>query len=306
MRLKQGIAAVLTTWMALGSVFLGVPEHAEASGVSEVEVSLQSDLPEADVSGGSDGIVNISGQVNCTINGTDEVKVHLWADSDIGAAFVTPSGFVFKGDNGTEKHRNFTVTIKLPMGFSIEERPRFDIRGHYLQNSLQYSLSNISCNISIEPFYSIEVETPAPVEIGAGEFVYFPVKITNCGNTDDIFEVYFSNLEDVCDHEWTVATVTPKDFSVGQTKIVTFSFQAPQTWTLWRNEVQPIHIRVYSQKSAEKGGDVRCDITLHVRQRGVYIPGFSTCLIFLISFLVALILLKKGWDRRKMPNGGRI
>jgi hypothetical protein len=300
MELKRRIPVVLTTWLALGSVLFWVPEYAEASEVSEIELTLESDPPEADVSVGSDGIVNVSGQVNCTINGTDEVKVFLWADSDIGAAFVTPSSFVFRGENGTEKHSNFTVTTRLPMGHSMSERPRVTINGYYIQNSLHYNLSNASCTIQIGPCYLIEAETPPPAEIGAGEFVYFQINITNHGNGEDIFEFILLNCP--CEKEWTVATITPKVFLAGETKTITISGQAPQTWTLWRNEVQPIHVKILSQNSAEEGGDVKFNIVLHVRQRGQYIPGFSPTFAIIGIILVSLVLRTKGWNKGKKPK----
>jgi hypothetical protein len=142
------------------------------------------------------------------------------------------------------------------------------------------------------------VDTPPPTEIGPGEFVYFPIKMTNVANTEDTFRFEFLNLEDLTDDAWVVATITDKTLQEKETKTITVSAQAPQTWTIWRNDVTPLMLRVTSIQSEETAFIVRYDVPLFVRQKGIYIPGFSPVFALLGIGLVALVM-----GKRKMSLG---
>lgn len=291
------IIAMITLSM-LGMMLSYVPEEAEASPLTIVTLKLQPDPPSVDVSPGSAGIVTMHGEISCTKYGPDPVKCFLQGSSDFGPAPVVPSNFVFSGSSGGEQSDTFSVTTRVPMGTTFTMTPAITVQGYFDQGGLRNNIAPVNQIIQIEPYYKLEVDTPPPTEIGAGEFVYFSIKITNVGNTEDTYEFIFLNLEDLVDKQWTVATITPKTFQEDDVKTITVSAQAPQTWTIWRNEVQPFNLRIVSQQSQEEGGNVRYDVPLYVRQKGIYIPGFSPMFAFMGIGIVALVM-----GKRRLNNG---
>ncbi len=291
-RVSIMIIALLTLSM-ISMMMAFVPEEAEASPLTIVTLSLQADPPKVDVSPGSAGIVTMHGTVTCTKFGPDLVKVFLTGTSDFGTAPVVPSSFVFSGSAGTATTEKFSVTTRVPMGTTFTLTPAVTVQGYYDQGALRDTVNPVSQIIQIEPYYKLEVDSPPPQEIGAGEYVYFLLKITNVGNTEDTYEFVFLNLEDLQDDQWTVATITPKTFQEDDIKTITVSAQAPQTWTIWKNEVQPFNLRILSQQSEDEGGNVRYEVPLYVRTKGIYIPGFSPVFAIMGIGVVALIMGKR-------------
>jgi hypothetical protein len=293
MKIRGKTTILIASWMAMGSLVMWMPTCVQGSPESNVTLSLQSDPPEADVSPGSSGLVTISGNVSCTTNGTKDVKVILNGHSDLGHISIFPSRFYFEGDNDSWNTRSFRITSRVPQGYIYDEPLRLSIAGQFIEDNFTYPISDIVYSIETQPYYNIKVDAPLPQEIGAGEFVYFKLKITNTGNSEDTYEFIFDNLSDLCGQMWTIATITPKSFGIGQTQTVVFSAQAPQTWSLWRNEIQPFHLRILSMKARETGGDVKCFVRLYVRQRGSYIPGFAPSFALFGIIFVSLVLGKK-------------
>jgi hypothetical protein len=150
------------------------------------------------------------------------------------------------------------------------------------------------------------VEAPPPLEGGPGDFVYFPIKITNKGNTQDTYEFIFDNLADLCNSEWTVATITPKTFLPGQTKIIQVSAQIPhgtiEDWV----EIHPFNLRIVSQQAAEEGVDVKYFVPLYARVVRLNIPRFYSISVLIYIILVSVILGTWGWNKgkkhKKPPN----
>jgi hypothetical protein len=278
---------------AFGSMMIFTAEEAEASPITVVTLTLQPEPPKVDVSPGSSGIVTLTGTVYCLKYGPDQVKVSLSGSSDISGASVIPPNMVFGGTGGSEETRSFAVTTRVPQGTTFLATPQVTVAGNFVQGGLQYNINPVMQIIEVEPYYKLEVDTPPPQEIGAGEFVYFAIKITNVGNTEDTYEFIFDNLKDLQGKEWTVATITPKTYLEKETKTITVSAQAPQTWSLWRNEVQPFNLRIISQQATEEGGDVKYFVPLYVRQKGIYIPGFSPMFAIMGIGVVALIMGKR-------------
>ncbi len=292
-RVSIMIIALLTMTM-FSTILILVPENSEASPLTVVTLSLQPDPPKVDVSPGSAGIVTIHGSVSCPKYGPDLVKVALTGTSDFGLAPVVPANFVFSGGStGAVQEETFSVTTRVPMGTTFTLTPAITVQGYFDQGGLRNPINAVSQIIQIEPYYKLEVDSPPPQEIGAGEYVYFSLKIMNVGNTEDTYEFVFLNLEDLQDNQWTVATITPKTFQEDAVKTITVSAQAPQTWTLWKNEVNPFNLRILSQQSAEEGGNVRYEVPLYVRTKGIYIPGFSPLFAIMGIGVVALIMGKR-------------
>lgn len=292
---------LVTLTMLLPSLFLAVG-RVEASTTSKVTLTLQDSSPRADVSPHSTGMVTIAGQIKCTVNGTVPLKVYLQAQSETGSVDVTQSNRVFNWSSGIEETENFTVTTRVPQRYSSLSTAQVTVYGYFIQRGLQYEIPPVTQIIEIEPYYDIEVDPPPPQEIEVGDFVYFPIKITNVGNAEDTYEFIYMNSEELCDEEWIRPTITPKTFLMGETRTVTVSAQAPQTWTLWRNKITPIELRILSVQSMEEGGSLRYDLTLHVRQRGSYISGFSPVFALTGVVITALVMGRRRLSNRKPPN----
>jgi hypothetical protein len=230
MKFRPVILIALLTMTAFSSIMIFSAEEAEASPITVVTLTLQPEPPKVDVSPGSSGIITLTGTVYCLKYGPDQVKVALTASSDISGASVIPPNMVFGGTGGAEETRSFSVTTRVPQGTTFLATPQVTVSGNFVQGGLVQNVNPVMQIIEVEPYYKLEVDTPPPQEIGAGEFVYFSIKITNVGNTEDTYEFIFDNLKDLQGKEWTVATITPKTYQEKETKTLTVSAQAPQTW----------------------------------------------------------------------------
>jgi hypothetical protein len=299
MRLNGKMSVMVASCVAIGTIFLWVPNCVQASPSDNVTLSLQYDPPMVDVSGGNDGIVNIQGYVNSSLNGTDQVKVFLESESDFGPVVVNPSSFRFKGGDEKKGPCSFELATRVPQNYPIDGPTGISVSGYFMEGNLSYPLSTVETNVSIRPSFSIEAVTPPHQQIGAGEFVNFAVRITNTGNVEDTYEFNFNNLKDLCGMEWTIATITPKFFGVDETKTIVISAQAPQTWTTYRNRVTEFKMVLISQGSREVGGNVKEPISLFVRERGSYIPGFTPSFAILGFILVSLVFRKQKWMKGK-------
>ncbi len=287
------IAIVLLTMTMFSTMLIFVPEESEASPITVVTLSLEGEPPKADVSPGSSGIIKVQGTVTCVKYGPDQVKVSLIAQSDTGGASVIPAFHVFAGSTASEESKQFTITTRVPMGYTFMATPQIVISGSFSQGGLIYEVPPVMQIIEVLPYYKLQVDTPPPQEIGAGEFVYFAIRITNVGNAEDTYRFDFLNLKDLQDKQWTVATITDKTFNEDEIRTIEVSAQAPQTWTIWRNEVTPFNLRITSIQSEETTFLVRYDVPLYVRQKGIYIPGFSPVFAILGIGIVALIMGKR-------------
>jgi hypothetical protein len=297
MKMRNGLAVGIVVLMGFSTLISG---SVRASPNTEVNLTIIPQSSDFERPYDWDEMETLEGKIKYTISETEEINVYLKGQSSIGTMQIIPSNFVISGENGINITRSFNITTKIPHDFPPGEDYQVTVSGHFIHDNLSYPISPASQEIKIRPYYKIEVEAPPPQEIGAGEFVYFSIKITNVGNTEDTYEFVFQNLGDLCDDQWTVATITPKTFQEDDVKTITVSAQAPQTWTLYRNKVQPFKLRILSQNSAEEGGNLRYDVTLFVRQRGQYIPGFSP------TFALFGLLFVSFACRRKGSSGGNI
>jgi hypothetical protein len=291
--MNRKIPALIASWIAIGSIVIGIPNGVSGASNTNVTLSLQSDPTAADVSFRSSGLLTISGNVSCIVNGSEDVRVYLESGSEFGIATINPSNFYFEGDNHTLNTRTFGITTRVPQGYPSNEPINIFVSGSFIEGNHTYPIPDLIHSLEIQPYYDFEVKAPPPQEIGAGEFVYFAINITNIGNSEDTYEFLFDNLRDLCGEMWTVATITPKSLEPGRIKTFVVSAQAPQTWTIYRNKVQPFNLRILSQKSIQEGVEVKCFISLLVRQRGSYIPGFTPSFAVFGIIFVSLVLGKK-------------
>jgi hypothetical protein len=299
MEWNRGNPAMIVYCFTIGSIILWPTGCVQGSPSNNVTLSLQSDPPMVDVSGGSDGMVSIPGHVNVSHNGTDAIKVFLKADADIGSANLEPSYFIFEGGNESVNSNSFNITSRVPHGYTNDESLGVSVSGYFLVDNLSYPISEVEQDIVIKPHFAPEAVNPPPQEIGVAEYVYFSIKITNQGNSEDTYEFNIDNCKSLCSEMWTIATLTPKTFGAGETKAVTFSAQAPYTWTTYANKVTEIKLEIVSQGSRDQGGNVKEFVSLLVRERGSYIPGFTPSFAIIGIILVSLVVKKEKWMKGK-------
>jgi hypothetical protein len=299
MKKRDGLATGIVVLMGFFALISG---SAQGSPNTEINLSLVPNSSEIEFPYKWDEKVTLEGKINCTISGTEPVKVYLTGKSEIGTTNIAPSDFIFSGDNGSKISRSYYVTSTVPHDFPPEEKYQVTVSGYFIQNNLSYLISAVTQEIKVKPYFKIDVEPPPPREIAPGEFVYFNLIITNKGNVEDTYEFVIQNCEELCDDQWTITTLTPKTFEANQTQTITFSAKAPQTWTLYKNKVQSFRLRILSQESAEEGGNVRYNVSLFVRQRGQYIPGFSPTFTLFGLLFVTLAFRKKRCSGGKIPK----
>jgi len=282
------------------SITVVLSNEAKAFPSTNVNLELPAESPKVEYIPGDSGTVEFTCQITCNISGSEDVKAFLQANVNIGGAIVYPQSFIFNESGEPEEKVNFTVAIRVP--YDTDLLPHVTVSGYFFQGGLQCEIPPVTQKIEVEPYYRIEVETPSPQKIGAGEYVYFPLKIKNIGNTEDIYRFEFLNLGDLCDDQWVIETITHQTFPANEAKTVWVSAQAPQTWTIWRNEVTPFNLRITSVKSEETHSLVQHDVYLYVREKGSYIPGFSPVFAILGICLVAMFMGKRRLFFGKPPN----
>ena len=169
----------------------------KANPFTTVNLSLQGDPPCVDVSPGSSGIVTVTGEVRCTKYGPDPIEVYLLAESETGGASVVPPNFIFTGSSGTTQTDTFTVTTRVPMGYSSSATPTITVSGTYSQGISSDTIASVSTIIIILQYYDVEVSSEKGFNLTtrAGEDVNLDFKVHNIGNGNDIFLIDFMNRD---------------------------------------------------------------------------------------------------------------
>lgn len=167
---------------------------AKASPFTTVNLALESDPPEVDVSPGSSGMVTITGTVTCVKWGPDTVKVSLIAEADCGEASVVPANFVFSQSSGTEESETFSVSTRVPNGYPCTATPAITVSGYWDQGGLRTQIAPVSQIIIILQYYKMEISVIDPIISAApGDNVDFNFNLYNRGNGEDTFHVDIEN-----------------------------------------------------------------------------------------------------------------
>lgn len=299
MKIYSRVMVISLCLLMLASLIMLIPGKVEADAPCTINLGFQGPPLKVNLSPGNSSIIEINGEINCILYGAGPKKVYLFAQSTIGSASISPSFFVFNGSNGTMKSDTFIVNSRLARGYSVMNSSIITVTGYFIQDGIHYELRSISQNVEIEPYYKIEVNTPPPQEIGIGEFVSFPLRITNNGNSEDSIRIELLNCEELCDDQWILPSITDQTLSAKETRTVNISAQAPQTWSLYKNEITSFRLRLTSTGSEETAYLVRHDVTLYVRQEGMNISGFSPMFALICLGLVSMILGKHKWNPDK-------
>ncbi|MEW6069266.1 MAG: choice-of-anchor T family protein [Candidatus Thermoplasmatota archaeon] len=161
-----------------------------------------------------------------------------------------------------------------------------------IEAGLRYYGASITLSVSVKPYYRLAIECSAPYqEIAPGKEVAFGLRINNLGNTDDYFRFEILNRDELGAAGWyipaEISTIKVLEKRDGN---LTVKLIAPRDWTLWRDDVVRLDVKIISDTSK---GAVSETFYLYVRQRGTYIPGFDSILLIIALTLVAIIAKKK-------------
>lgn len=189
---KTCFTITIVTIIFLAQVLYFTP--VKASPFTTVNLALESDPPEVDVSPGSSGIVTMEGTVTCVKWGPDTVKVSLIAEADCGEASIVPANFVFSQSSGTEESEAFSVTTRVPNGYPYLATPAITVSGYWDQGGLRTQIAPVSQIIIILPYYKMEISVIDPIISAApGDNVDFNFNLYNKGNCEDIYQVDIEN-----------------------------------------------------------------------------------------------------------------
>jgi hypothetical protein len=244
----------------------------KASQLTTVTLELQEEPVEVDVSPGSPGIFEVEGTVTCKKWGPDTVEVFLIGSSDTGGASVEPPNLVFDGISGTEETKSFSVSTRVPMGFTSSATPTITVSGTYDQGVLKYSIPPASQMIVILQYYKIEMDVDnKEVTVKSGENAKIEFVVVNVGNGDDIFEIDFENREYLQSKGFKLPAPFKVQMAEDENKTISLDIGAPEDKSggfvaeisilskgslssdVTVKEIKPIHLKVTSSFSEQIG-----------------------------------------------------
>jgi hypothetical protein len=306
---RVSLSITIVIVLLLAPLLFSIP--VAASPFTVVTVSLQEDPPSVDVSPGSSGIVTMAGEVTCVKWGPDQVKVFLEATSETGGTSVVPNSFVFSGSGGSEHTETFSVTTKIPMGYSSSANPSITVGGYYDQGGLRTSIAPVTQIIIVMQYYKIGVFTEDTlVQAESGENANIDFNIINEGNGDDIFLVDLENRGTLESKGFKLPTSMEVPIDENGSKNINYDVGISKDISGTHN----LNLIITSQGSERSGGNIKykMTITLDISPKsqgdsgdgenpGAIVPDevmgipFYLILILLIIvlFLVILILVMK-------------
>lgn len=266
----------------------------KASQLTIVTLELQEEQVEVDVSPGSSGVVLCQGTVTCKKWGPDTVEVFLIGSSDTGGASVEPPNLVFDGISGTEETRSFSVSTKVPMGYTSTATPTITVSGTYNQGALTYTIPPASQMIVILQYYKIEVYIEdREVTVKSGENAKLEFVMVNVGNGDDIFEIDFENREYLQSKGFKLQASFEVQMIEDERKTISLEIGAPED----NSGAYVAEISILSKGSLSSDVTMKEIISIHLKvtssisgQIGSIITSPLIIVIIIIVFVVAVFL----------------
>ncbi|MDI6707841.1 MAG: hypothetical protein QMD21_03420 [Candidatus Thermoplasmatota archaeon] len=149
---------------------------------------------------------------------------------------------------------------------------------------LKYQLT-----VAIKPYYKSAIICSKPYsELPPGKEHYFNIQITNLGNGIDVFTVGVTNQNEFEELGWFVdKSSSSVQLPSGATGSVSIKVVPLREWSLWKDNIMKLDLKVVSLISQEEVYDT---LSVFIRQRGTYIPGFESTLAIICLALVAVML----------------
>lgn len=308
MRNRGRVSITIVIFLLLVPLLFSIP--VKANPLTVVTLSLQSDPPSVDVSPGSSGMVSIAGEVTCVKWGPDMVKVFLMADSETGSASVVPASFVFSGSAGSESTETFSVTTKVPQGYSSSANPAITVSGYYDQGGLRTSIAPVTQIIIVLPYYKIGASAKDPiVQAKPGENANIYFEVFNEGNCDDVFLIDLENKGELESKGFRLPTPMEVQITEDSSKNISYEVGIPRNIS----GIHSLNLVITSQGSESSGGNYKYKMTITMdiasksqedsengQNSGDIVPnelmGIPTYLLFvfgIVFYSVIFILLRK-------------
>ncbi len=285
----------------LSMVLVFVPAPASASQFTNIQCKFTMSSQEVDVSPGQSGIITYNGEVEVNIvpSSPNPAIVQMTASAQGWPTAISPSTMIFTGAGGKQ---TFQVSVAVPNFTPFTSNGQLKLDGLLSQGATIKSCTT-NAIIKIIQYFRLNVISDQPyMEIAPGDIGNFVVTVDNLGNGADEFEILIDNADDLGQQGWISPPTTIKRVELGQPGTVNLQFQSPQQWTPWKNDVQPIKIKVISSYS--KGSDkveqaIFFDYALFVRQKGFYIDGFDPVFAIIALAGMAAMVQKRRLNTRE-------
>ncbi len=281
---------------------IAIPQEAEGQGtiIPVVSAAFDDSSKNADVTpgGSGNGIVKNTGTISCDSGSQTQVTVALTISAGGWGAAITPSSMTFPAGTSSKP---FSITVRAPPGTSHKVSQNVVVGGSWTgAEGLVGDVDSTSMIVFIDQYFKLILESDNPLtEINPGDDLTFSMKIWNMGNDEDDFVIEITNQKSLSDEGWTIPTVPKQTIEEKGVRPFKIQLTSPQDWTLWKNKVSPVNVKVYSDKSRLSNPDAEVFMmySLYVRQKGVYLPAYDP-LIMVSGIAVAMLV----FSNRRMED----
>ncbi len=277
-----------------------VSDDAEASQPIAT-INLDVTEQEAKVGPGQTGIVRFPGTVSADMIGPGQnvqlIVVRLQADCG-WATTISPTTLYFTSAE-TGSLKTFEAVVRVPNFTSFQTQGQLTVSGTVQTipgSPVLYNIQPTDGIITIQPYYMVTVSCDEPyIEINPGDPLVFNLKIKNDGNAQERMKIEIPNLDKLAEEDWVVSTgARTIMLEEGKEDIVKISVTSPQDWTLYRNRVSKVDIKVTAETSTEEGLSPEIqEYSLFIRDKGIYIPGFEPLFAILALVCVVAVFRRK-------------
>ncbi len=237
----------------------------------------------------------------------DQVFVSLKAeiDDEDWAVMITPPVIVFPYSDGKFliRQEKFLLMILAPFRAPVGDHI-VTVTGQWMASPTSVSGEALSdsVKVTVVPFPDLLLNSlDSLIQTSPGDSLDFIIEVHNRGNNFDDFLVEILNEESLNKIGWSVTleSSTVEDVPSWGYKNVTIRVRSPQRFTIWKNQITEIVVRVSSLSAAgtryEEYGDKEYPVFYY--ERGVYFPPEPT--ICSIIGIVLLIVIVMWWRKRQ-------
>lgn len=250
----------------------------------------------------------------------DQVLVTLDAEiEDEGwVALPKPRSLIFRyGDVGPRGKltENFTLMVVAPFRAPLKDHT-VTVTGNYMTSPAGRvgEIEPATVKVTVVNFQDLLLVSLDPLKtVSPGATVEFKLQVENRGNYEDSYIIELMNEDQLANMDWSVELrqSTLENVPSWGVKNITIKVYAPQRFTIWKNQVTPILVRVTSQSAlgSKYEGFAIKEYSLFVYERGVYYPPEPTIciIIFLIIIIVSVVWYRKytykKWKKKQEEEG---
>jgi len=295
--MRRTCFAIMLVVLVAGVAIVAIPQEAEGQGtfIPVVSAAFDDSSKNADVTpgGSGNGIVKNTGTITCDSGSQTQVSASLTISAGGWGAAITPSSMTFPAGTST---RTFSITVRAPPGTSHKISQNIVVGGSWTgAEGLVGDVDQTSMIVFIDQYFKLILESDNPLtEIAPGDDLVFSMKIWNMGNDEDDFVIEIMNQKSLTDDGWTIPTVPKQTIEEKGVRPFKIQLTSPQDWTIWKNKVSALNVKVYSDKSRLTNPDAEVSMfySLYVRQKGVYLPAYDP-LIMVSGIAVAMLIFSR-------------